>query len=176
METLAAGYADPAWVPDKITCISASWVDSDEIITFVTGQQDWWTREGRARSVLWPFSQLLAQADVVTGHNIRRFDLRVWNAEAMRCGVEPVRRIHVEDTMSILKSKGFKKGLDNIAIELGCPEHKIDMPWAAWDLAYEEPGWPKVIERCESDVRIHKWIRKEMGRRGWLKPVTAWAA
>lgn len=176
METLAAGYADPAWVPDKITCISASWVGEDEIHSFITGQLDWWSREGRARTVLRPFYELLQQADMVTGHNIRRFDLRVFNAEAMRCGVEPIRRILVEDTMSILKAKGYKKGVDNIAIELGCSEHKIDMPWAAWDLAYEDPTWKRVIERCESDVRIHKQIRVEMAKRGWLKSVTTWAA
>lgn len=176
METLAAGYADPAWVPDKITCISASWVGEDEVYTWITGQVDWWSREGRARSVLRPFYNLLRQADVVTGHNVERFDLRVFNAEALRCGVEPIRRVKVEDTMRILRTKGYKKGLDNIAIELGCPEHKIDMPWAAWDLAYEEPSWQKVIARCESDVRIHKWIREEMRRRGWLRPVRAWAA
>lgn len=176
LETLAAGYADPAWVPDKITCISASWVGEDEVHTWITGQQAWWSREGRARTVLRPFYEFLSQADVVTGHNLKRFDLRVFNAEAMRCGVEPVRKILVEDTMAILRAKGFKKGLDNIAVELGIPERKKSMSWAEWDLAYEDPSWAEVIERCESDVRIHKQIRVEMNRRGWLKPVTTWAA
>lgn len=176
METLAAGYADPAWVPDKITCISASWCDSTEVQTWITGQEAWWSREGRARTVLRPFYELLSQADVVTGHNIRRFDLRVFNAEAMRCGVEPIRRIRVEDTMGILRAKGFKKGLDNIAVELGVPGEKKQMSWAQWDLAYEDPTWAEVIERCESDVRLHKMVRVEMHRRGWLKPVTTWTA
>lgn len=169
METLAAGYADPNWVPDKITCISASWIGDDEIHTWITGQKHYWSREGRARTVLRPFYELLRDADMVTGHNIHRFDLRVFNAEAMRCGVEPIRRILVEDTMRVLRSKGFKKGLDNIAVELDVPGRKKQMNWAEWDLAYEDPSWSEVIERCESDVRLHKLVREEMRRRGWLQ-------
>ena len=176
IETLAAGYADPSWVPDKITCISASWIGEDKVHTWVTGQKDYWSRAGRARTVLQPFYELLREADVLTGHNIVRFDLRVFNAEAMRCGVEPIRRIFVEDTMRILKAKGYKKGLDNIAVELGVDGRKKAMSWAEWDLAYEDPTWAEVIERCESDVRLHKMIRVEMHRRGWLKPITTWAA
>ena len=169
LETLAAGYADPAWVPDKITCISASWIGEDEVYTWTTGQRGYWSRRERARKVLRPFYELLAQADVVTGHNIERFDLRVFNAEAMRCNVEPVRRILVEDTMRVLRSKGFKKGLDNIAVELDVPGRKKAMSWAEWDRAYEDPTWAEVIERCETDVRLHKMVREEMRRRGWLK-------
>src|SRR5690242_11565076 len=130
LETLAAGYADPAWVPDKITCISASWVGEDEVYTWVTGQDGYWSRKARAEKVLRPFYDLLSQADMVTGHNIRRFDLRVFNAEALRCGVEPIRSILVEDTMRVLNSKGFKKGLDNIAVELGVPGRKKAMSWS----------------------------------------------
>ncbi len=177
METLAAGYADPSWVPDKITCISASWIGEDKVHTWITGQKHYWTRKGRARTVLLPFYELLTQADVVTGHNIKRFDLRVFNAEAMRCGVEPIRSILVEDTMGVLKSKGFKKGLDNIAVELGVKAKKKTLNWAEWDKAYEDPTWREVIERCETDVILHKEVREEMIRRGWLRKTrSVWRA
>ena len=169
IESLAAGYADPAWVPDKITCISASWVGTDDVHTWVTGQDGYWSRRERGRRVLQPFYELLREADMVTGHNIARFDLRVFNAEAMRCGVEPVRRVLIEDTMRVLRSKGFKKGLDNIAVELGVDGRKKQMNWAEWDLAYEDPTWREVIERCESDVILHKQVREAMLARGWLQ-------
>lgn len=175
IETLAAGYADPAWVPDKITCISASWIGEDEVYTWMTGQRGYWSRKARARKVLRPFYELLSEAEMVTGHNIKRFDLRVFNAEAMRCGVEPIRQVLVEDTMAILRSKGFKKGLDNIAVELGCGG-KLALSWSEWDKAYEDPSWQVVKERCESDVRLHKQVREEMRSRGWLKPPTMWRA
>jgi len=176
IETLAAGYADPQWVPDKITCISASWIGDDRVYTWVTGQLAYWSREGRARTVLAPFFDLLRQADVVTGHNIQRFDLRVLNAECMRCGIEPIRAVRVEDTMRILRTKGFKKGLDNIAAELGITLEKKALNWAQWDLAYEDPSWREIIERCETDVRLHKLVRAEMKQRGWLRPETEWKA
>jgi hypothetical protein len=173
METLAAGYADPEWVPDKITCISASWIGEDEIHTWTTGQVGYWSRAGRRNAVLAPFYELLRQADVVTGHNVERFDLRVWNAEAMRCGVEPVRSILVEDTMRTLRAKGYKKGLDNIASAFGVGS-KLALNWTEWDIAYEDPSWRDVIARCESDVRLHKAVRMEMKARGWLKPARMW--
>lgn len=178
LETLAAGYADPAWVPDKITCISASWVGESRVYSWVCGQDGYWSREARAARVLRPFFDLLRQADVVTGHNIARFDLRVFNAEAMRCGVEPIRSIRIEDTMRVLRAKGFKKGLDNIAVELGVKAKKKQMNWAEWDLAYEDPSWREVIERCESDVRLHKQVRAAMRKRGWLqdRAVSVWRA
>jgi len=139
------------------------------VFTWVTGQDGYWSRKARAEKVLRPFYELLSQADMVTGHNIRRFDLRVFNAEALRCGVEPIRSILAEDTMRVLNSKGFKKGLDNIAVELGVPGRKKAMSWSEWDLAYEDPTWSEVIERCESDVILHKQVREEMLARGWLK-------
>jgi DNA polymerase elongation subunit (family B) len=176
METLAAGYADPEWVPDKITCISASWIGDDHVSTWVTGQLGYWSRKQRADTVLRPFRDMLAQADVLTGHNIERFDLRVFNAECMRCGIEPVRRIRTEDTMRILRAKGYKKGLDNIATELGVGLEKKAMNWAQWDLAYEDPSWREVVERCETDVRLHKLVREEMKRRRWLRPERTWGS
>lgn len=178
IETLAAGFDDPNWVPQKITCISASWVGDDEVHSWMVGQRGYWSRKARARKVLKPFYRMLAEADMVTGHNIRRFDLGVFNAEAMRCGTEPIRHILAEDTMRVLRSKGFKKGLDNIAVELGVPGRKLALNWAEWDYAYEDPTWATVRERCESDVRLHKLVREEMRRRGWLRPsaVSTWRA
>lgn len=163
-------------MPDKITCISASWVGDDEVHTWIVGQDGYWSRDARARKALRPFYAMLQRADMVTGHNIQRFDLRVFNAEAMRCGVEPIRTVLVEDTMRILRAKGFKKGLDNIAVALGVPGEKKQMSWEQWDRAYEDPSWAEVIDRCESDVRLHKLVREEMRTRGWLKPPRKWQA
>jgi len=114
------------------------------------------------------------QADIVTGHNILKFDLPVLNAECMRVGLPKLRGVYAQDTMRFPKSKGFKKGMDNVAGLLGTEEHKHAMDWQQWEDAYAEPGWPEVIERCTSDVRMHMQMREKMSDRGWLKGPVYW--
>jgi hypothetical protein len=80
----------------------------------------------------------------------------------------------VQDTMRLPKTKGLKKGLDNLGIMLKVAAEKKAMDWGQWDEAYEVDGWPEVIERCESDVRLHKQIREAMIEEGLLASTRVW--
>ena len=170
MESLAAGFADPAWVPQKITCISWSWVGYDAVNTVISTQMGFFIPSIRA-AMLVQFMPVFNQADMVTGHNLIRHDLPLLKSECLLLGVEPPQPKLVQDTMRLGRTKGLKKGLDNLAGMLKTQEEKQAMDWAAWEAAYEDPTWQKVIDRCESDVRLHKEVRAEMLRRGgWLTP------
>ena len=114
---------------------------------------------------------LIVSADIVTGHNIVRFDLRVLNANLIRFGVNPLPSLWVQDTMKFPKTKGLKKGQDNIGIMWGIPLHKIPLNHQQWDDAYRVKGWPLVEERCVTDVVQHKMIRHEAIERDLLKTV-----
>src|SRR5690349_13816195 len=37
VETIAAGFADPDWVPQKITCVAWSWVGEDTVHSRICG-------------------------------------------------------------------------------------------------------------------------------------------
>lgn len=165
IEARAAGYGDPQWVPQRVTAIAWSWCDSDEIQvrTLLDGFS----------GMVEPFLVDYADAGMVTGHNLLRFDLPVLNADLLRNGYPSLRSCRVQDTMRIVKTKGLKKGQDNLSTLL-TDESKLAMNWQEWENAYEEPGWPTVIERVVSDVRGHKALRAEMLRRGWLKPAVTW--
>jgi len=115
----------------------------------------------------------IATADMVTGHNLLRFDLKVIVAECMRLDLPVPRRLFVQDTMRLLRGKGFKKGQDNL-LELLTNEKKLDLNWQAWQHAYEEKGWETVKERATSDVLSHKLLREELLKRRWLKPPVWW--
>jgi hypothetical protein len=174
METVAAGFADPAWVPQKITCIAWAWVDDpDNIQSVVTSPIGLYRPKLRAK-MLRKFLRELRQATMVTGHNLLRFDLPILNAESIRCGLPKLEPIKVQDTMRITRTKGFKKGQDNVAGLLRTEERKKAMDWQQWEDAYEERGWPEVIDRCESDVRMHIQMRQGMIDRGWLKRPVFW--
>lgn len=174
IETRAAGYADPAWVPDDVTCYAWSWIGDDEVVVSVAGPDACFGPYRKQREWLRPLRTAICRADTITGHNILRFDLRVLNANFMRFGLDPLPELRVEDTIRLPKSKGLKKGQDNIGDLLGIPLHKLPLNHQQWDMAYRERGWPVVKERCSTDVQQHKLIREEMIRRGWLREPRTW--
>ena len=175
MESMAAGFADPAWVPQKITCISWSWIGYSAVNSVISTQMGFFIPEIR-RTMLEQFMAVYEQADVVTGHNLIRHDLPLLNAECLRLGLPQPSSKKVEDTIAFRKTKGLKKGLDNLAKLLKTQEEKQDMDYEAWEQAYEDPTWKLVIDRCESDVRLHKQVREKMIERDWPMKRTVWSA
>ena len=174
LETLAAGFADPQWVPQKITVASWSWVDEEEIHTVITTKEGFFSREIRAREVLAPLVEVIEQADMLTGHNLLRFDLPVLNAELLRCGLPSLKKVKVQDTIRLAKTKGLKKGQDDLSVMASGSLKKKTMNWEEWDRAYEEDSWDEIIERCESDILQHKELRLYLLKNNYLRPPQIW--
>lgn len=174
IETVAAGFADPDWVPQKITCVAWSWIGSDRVESLVCGPEGIFGRPASRAEMLDPLLTAIGEADMVTGHNLRRFDLPVINAECMRLGLEPIRSVLVQDTMQLVRSKGLKKGQDNLARLLEVRTQKLPLDWQAWQDAYDEPDWKTIRLRAESDVVGHKEVREELLARGLVKSPRLW--
>jgi DNA polymerase elongation subunit (family B) len=174
IETIAAGFADPEWVPQKITCVAWSWIGDDEVFSRVCGPGGIFGKPHLRARMLKPLLKAIDEADMVTGHNIARFDLPVLNAEAMRLGLPPIRRVVVQDTIKLVRSKGFKKGQDVLMRQNRVSAEKLALDWQAWQDAYDEPGWPTIRERCESDVLGHKKLREQLVEKDHLKPPRVW--
>jgi hypothetical protein len=176
VETVAAGFADPQWVPNTVTCWAFAWVDgsgSVDVECEALPVADFYDLEARRRFLL-PLLQAIDDADVVTGHNIVRFDLPILNAECLRLGLPLMGSTLVQDTIRVPKSKGFKKGQDNMAHALGVREEKLPLSWAEWAAAYAEPDLATVKERCASDVLMHVRMRERMVEEGWVRPPRMW--
>jgi hypothetical protein len=175
VETVAAGFADPQWVPNRVTCWAYSWVDDParEVRVDALSPADFYDHQAR-RDFLWPLLVAIDEADVVTGHNIVRFDLPILNSECLRLNLPTLRPKLAQDTIRLPKSKGFKKGQDNLGHTLEVQEEKLPLSWAEWETAYGEPGLPTVKERCASDVRMHLEMRDAMRARGWLAAPRTW--
>ena len=173
IETVAAGFGDPDWVPQKITCVAWSWIGADLVESRICGPSGIFGQPNLRAEMLAPLVRAIREADVVTGHNLLRFDLPIVNAECLRLGLEPLEPVRVQDTIRIVRTKGFKKGQGNIARMLHLGD-KMDMDWQAWQDAYDEDGWATIRARCESDVRQHKLVREGMRDRHWLKRERVW--
>lgn len=175
VETIAAGYADPEWVPSRITAIAWSWVDEDTVETrtildYANTLDDYLSMSFLGCApMLEEFVAVFNQADAVTGHNICRFDLGVMNAELMRLKLPVLREKRVIDTIRLKRSKGFKKGQDVLAEVLDVPAEKKAMHWAQWQRAYATPGWPEVRERVSGDVVQHKLVLGRLLELGYLR-------
>ena len=174
VETIAAGFADPDWVPQKITCVAWSWVGEDRVESRVCGPMGIFGDPPARARMLAPFLEQVAAADMLTGHNIARFDLPVLNAECMRLDLPPIRDVLVQDTMRLRRSKGFKKGLDNLAVLFKADTQKLALSWQEWQDAYDEDGWQTIRDRCESDVVSHKQVREALIERGLLQDARRW--
>lgn len=174
IETVAAGFADPDWVPQKITCVAWSWVGEDEVRSEVCGPEGIFGRREKRARMLKPLLAAIDEADVLTGHNIYRFDLPVIQAELMRLDMESLPAKLVQDTMWLRRSKGFKKGQDNLAELWDVPTKKLPLNWQAWQDGYDEKGWKTIRARAETDVVGHKQIREVLIARGYLKGPRWW--
>jgi DNA polymerase III epsilon subunit-like protein len=174
VETVAAGFADPDWVPQKITCVAWSWIGEETVESRVCGAQGLFGDSKRRAKMLAVLLEEIDKADMVTGHNIERFDLPVINAECMRLGLDPIESVRTQDTMRVFRSKGFKKGQDNLGRLFGTTTEKFALDWQAWQDGYDEKDWKTIRHRAESDVVMHKQMRAAMIERDILKPPRDW--
>jgi len=174
LETVAAGFADPDWVPQTITCWAYSWVGEDTVTVEALPVAD---RENfvARREFLRPLREAIGLADVLTFHNGVRFDLPVLMADLMRVSLPVLEPILVQDTIRLPRSKGFKKGQDVLSDLLGVEDKKLALHWGAWQRGYAEPDLATIKERCASDVLMHKVMREAMRKRGWLQSPRMWS-
>ena len=174
VETVAAGFADPDWVPQKVTCVAWSWIGEDTVSSRICTPLGLFGDPSLRCEMLVPLLEQIRQAEMLTGHNIERFDLPVINAECMRLGLEPIRTVLVQDTMRLFRAKGFKKGQDNLGGLLKIPAKKMALDWQAWQDAYDETDWQTIRDRCESDVTMHKQMREKLLGLGYLRSPRQW--
>lgn len=175
VETVAAGFADPQWVPNRITAIAWSWVGEDKvevrtILDYTSDLVDFLNDFFLGCApMMEDFVEVFNQADVVTGHNIRRFDLGVMNAELMRLGLPLLGKKPTIDTMALKPAKGFKRGQDVMAEVFDVPTEKKSMNWGQWQTAYATPGWNEIKERVAGDVVQHKLLLARLLDLGYLR-------
>lgn len=166
---MAAGFADPAWVPVTITAWAFSWGD-DEIQVDALPVRHQFDQAARAK-FLEPLFDAIDQADILTGHNIVRFDLPALQGESVLLGRGPMPRKLIQDTIQ-LRGVRVKKGQDVLAQAFGVDAEKLPLNWAQWQAAYNERDLSTVKDRVVGDVAQHMQLRAAMRDRGWLpRPV-----
>jgi hypothetical protein len=147
-----------------------------------------WKFPGRDMQVVYqpdhPITEMLSafleaydEADMVTGHNIIKHDLRLINAMLLEQGEPPLHPKLVCDTYAHLKTRspGFASQA-TLAEMMGVPAPKVSMSTVAWRGANRllPEAVERAVKRGIGDVKQHIALRRELLRRGWLRPPRVW--
>ena len=93
--------------------------------------------------------------DLVVGHNVRGFDLKIINARFAYHGITPLPNILIDDTLTMAKAsfKFHSNKLEHLAKFLGV-EQKLETNYAMWlDIVN---GGPKAVKAVKDMVKYNK--------------------
>jgi hypothetical protein len=123
------------------------------------------------------FLAAYAEADMVTGHFIRRHDLPAISGLLLERGDAPLSPKLACDTKLDLKpSKLQSLSQENLCAMLGCPYPKVHMTQADWRMANRltPDGLARTELRVTTDVRQHMWLRTKLLDMEWLRAPKMW--
>jgi hypothetical protein len=125
---------------------------------------------------------VLTTPDLLTGHNIDRFDLPLFQAQLIRRGLPGLPPLVTQDTLRLPKRRDMSASQESLlnytALRATCP---IGMPIYKDHLSIPEwedstLGWNDaiLIERPLSDVHGHVHLREVLIEKGYLAMPKAW--
>jgi len=163
------------WTPDRptaeITSIASCWVDDKEsMAVWLLGSDD-------PLETLQFFVDRYNEADMVTGHYIRRHDLPIINGALMEFGLPKLKSKLTCDTRLDMYKKGDLPATQEYLAELlGCPYPKIHMTQNDWREANRltPKGREATRKRVIGDVTQHMWLRNKMVELGLISSPKIW--
>jgi DNA polymerase elongation subunit (family B) len=171
IETRKIGFHDAGrFAPGgcEVVVLAASWEGSDTVKTWSLTPR--WS-EKDARAITEAFVKLFNEADAVTGHYIRKFDLPILNGACLEWGYPSLSEKLVFDTKTDLAGvAGLSQSQENLSALKRLDADKFHMPDNNWRaVARLTPeGLALAEERVVDDVKQHKALRASLG--AWVKP------
>lgn len=170
------------WVPDRptaeITSIASAWVgDHDSMEVLLLG-------ELTLREILVYFVDRYNQADLVTGHYIRKHDLPIINGALYDLDLPLLQAKLTSDTKLDMFKKADIPATQEFLLEtldpqcpLGLPLEKYHMTQRMWRDANRltPEGLALTRRRVSTDVHAHIHMREAMLGRGWLRAPKVWS-
>jgi len=152
--------------------IACSWVGEKKVHSILLGDSG-----GIPHMIEW-FLEFYNEADIVTGHYIRKFDLPILNMASLEWGGLPFPEKRTQDTkMDLINFEGISKSQENLGKMLRTVEGKYHMADADWRRAARltQGGQRRARLRAEHDVKQHKQLRKLAIERGMLRWGQVWS-
>ena len=166
----------------EITAFAWKWLGEDRVQTMLLrpdGKLDYEGRRISAKKAYLLFRNVLGQADMVVGHNIRRHDLPMFNAGLLRLQLEPLGELRTQDTCRDLpRRRGLSYSLENMAEMYGIEGEKVSMSQPKWEDANRltRSGLEKTWKRVVGDVWLQERLHARLLELGLLKPPRKWTS
>ena len=160
------------FVTKEITSIAWAWITRRPKVEAVL-----LTQENTVADLLEVFLPVLAEADMVTGHFIRGFDLPLLQGACVESEMPLLGSVMTQDTkLDLLTFQGLSKSQENLGALLGLRYPKVGMNQATWREANRltPDGMALTRERVVGDVRQHIEMRQRMLELGVLGPPKLW--
>ena len=151
--------------------IAAAW-EGEEPMTFSLAST--WREKDARRMVAW-FRKLYDEADKITGHYVRKFDLPILNGACLEWGLPPLGPKVVIDTKTdLVDIAGMSASQENLSSLKALEESKFHMNDNWWrKVARLTPeGLDLARTRVTADVLQHQRLRAELSE--WLAQPREW--
>lgn len=175
----SAWYAGD-WTSKEITAIAWRFIDEPEEATRVwllTPSVTLAAHRRKKREGLEEFLSDYREADMVTGHFIRGFDLPLLNGALIKAGLPSLGVKMSHDTKTdLIRMSGLSKSQENLAAYFDLKHEKQHMNNHLWEIANTlvQEGREETKRRVVGDVDQHIEFRNELIARGALQPPSAW--
>ena len=159
------------YVSKEITAIAWAWTDFPEHVSCrLLGETD-------PREMLLAFCAAYDQADMVTGHFIRGYDLPMVNGALTEYQLPTLSEKLTQDTkIDLVRRQGLSGSQENLGAMLGLLHPKVKMDQAKWRNANRltPEGQQLTRERVIGDVQQHIEMRQRLLELGYLAPPKVW--
>jgi hypothetical protein len=159
------------YVSKEITAIAWAWCDEPERVTcYLLGESD-------PIAMLQAFLMAYRQADMVTGHYIRGYDLPMVNGALTEYQLPTLPDKLTQDTkLDLVRRQGLSGSQENLGTMLRLEHPKVKMDQAKWRDANRltPDGIALTRERVVGDVRQHIEMRRRLLELGYLGAPVVW--
>lgn len=171
METRKVGFhLGGKFRPDGCEPTAIAWSFGDKVDVCQLGVDE-------PEAMLEAFVEAYNEADMVTGHNIRNFDLPIINGALIERGLPQLSPKLASDTLKeLVKRAGWSSSQENLGAMLELLEDKYHMNDTMWreSTRLTPEGVELTRRRVMDDVLQHMRLRKVLVARRLLKPPRVW--
>lgn len=174
VESRPLNFLGSDYTNDEVTITAWKWVGEpgDVEVRALTSDQ-----RSRVR-MLKAFRKVYEAADLVVGHNIRRFDLPLMSGMCVEADLGPLPAKLTSDTLLDLPKLGtaVSKSQKNLSDLLGVTVEKVDMSAPAWREANRltKDGVARAKDRAAFDVLQNIELRSVLIAKGLLAAPKVW--
>lgn len=187
LESRPLAFWYPGEVTSQITAFGWKWEDEKEVHTLLLRSDGWFEKPNRrkvAPEVVYNgFRDLLARASgpepeaLVYGHNIRKFDLPMFQAWLLRLHLPTLPSLLTTDTLKDIPKRGsMSASLESLAATYDLPGEKYRMSTPMWEEAnqLDSAGMELARKRVASDVLLQERLRSKLIDLGILRAPRVW--